>query len=205
MSTKTKDPSDLELMLYADGELEGDRIAAVEAYLARNVAAQKKLRALDIASNVIREHAVETASPADGIADLVMASIAAESKGGASDEKPQPVPRRKAANDNARGIWAVAAIAVAAAASLLLWGRGPTESGVAIEPSAGVIAPKPHVDTTSNKPDAPKADESGHGVEVAAVDFGALTGALFYVPTGAAASETTTVVWLSDDSGGGDE
>jgi hypothetical protein len=51
---------------------------------------------------------------------------------------------------------------------------------------------------------SPDADDE-HGVEVAAVDFGARMGTIFYVPTGAAASNaTTTVVWLNDDAAGGE-
>jgi hypothetical protein len=48
-----------------------------------------------------------------------------------------------------------------------------------------------------------EADDE-HGVEVAAVDFGARIGSIFYVPTGLAASNaTTTVVWLNDEAAGG--
>jgi len=45
-TTKTSQasrPTDLELMLYADGELEGERLAAIEAHLAQDEAARHKL------------------------------------------------------------------------------------------------------------------------------------------------------------------
>jgi anti-sigma factor RsiW len=198
MSTKTNKPprpTDLELMLYADGELEGERLEAVEAYLAQDEAARKKLLAMDMVSSVVREQ--PHATKADDIADLVMARIAAEPKKAETAVEKKPAPaQRKPANDNARGLWIIAGIAAAAAAALLLWSRGPTTSsdhGVASSrtPSAPLSAPAPH-------------DEVEHGVEVSAVDFGALTGAVFYVSSDNAAA-TTTVVWLSDDSSGGNE
>jgi anti-sigma factor RsiW len=198
MSTKTSKasrPTDLELMLYADGELEGERLAAVEAYLAQDEAARKKLLAMAMVSNVVREQA-QGASKADDIADLVMASIAAEPKKAEAPAEQKVVPaRRKPANDNARGLWVIAAFAAAAAAALLLWSRGSTTSDHAVSssrtPSAPLSAPAPH-------------EEVEHGVEVSAVDFGARMGAVFYVSSDNAAA-TTTVVWLSDDSSGGDE
>ena len=214
-------PTDLELMLYADGELDGDRIAAVEAFLARDASAQKKLRALDVAASAVRERADEIASSADGIADLVMASLASEAKGETANEAPvltkrSDAPKARAANDNARGIWAIVAIAVAAAAAFALWTRGSTPD-VATSPTARRVSQH----AASGVAKAPKAGDSGSkagasareapsvdaqpGVEVSAVDFGAHVGALFYVPTGPEASEMTTVVWLSDDSAGGDQ
>lgn len=205
MSTKTTTtaPTDLELMMYADGELEGERLLAVEAYLAGSVDAQRKVVALDVASSILRDHASEAAKPADDIADLVMAKIAAEPKSAPANVVSIAAKREeraagaagapRAANDG-RHLFAIAAVAIAAAAALLLWSRGTTGPSVADNPSAAVTAPA-----------ASGEADTGFGVEVAAVDFGALTGALFYVPTGTTASETTTVVWISDDSAGGDE
>lgn len=217
MSTKTDTittPTDLELMLYADGELTGEQLAAVEAHLARDKSARRKLLAMGIVSDVVRDRALGAAAPLAGdIADLVMASLEAEGRPEATPEakrekdvvapvvenKVVPLRRRRPANDNMRGLWMVAAVAAAAAAGLLLWSRGPapTTGGVASgrAPSTAITAPAP----------TPEAADDEHGVEVAAVDFGALTGSVFYVPSGTATSGTTTVVWLSDDSSGGNQ
>ncbi|MFT3767077.1 MAG: hypothetical protein QM820_16390 [Minicystis sp.] len=209
-------------MLYADGELEGAERAAVEAYLAKNRDARRKLLAMGIVSDVVRDCALGAAADSAGdIADLVMGAIEVEARSEAKQEvavmAPPPAekkaaavpPRRKPANDNARGMWMVAAIAAAAAAGLLLWSRGLSQStgnGVASgrPPVPSITAPAPHDDVA--KAEGPKADgDDDHGVEVAAVDFGARTGAVFYVSRDSAASGTTTVVWLSDDSSGGNE
>jgi anti-sigma factor RsiW len=213
-------PTDLELMMYADGELQGDRLAAVEAFLAADAASQKKILALDLATSLVRESADEIGSSADDIADLVMASVAKDTSG-ASDasSKPSseaPVLARqgaaaRAANDNGRRLAAFAAIAVAAAAAFAVWTRASTPDVEATptpphmaEHADTSVAKAPTVDSAKAPREVAVAD-SHPGVEVSTVDFGAHVGALFYVPTGAAATEVTTVVWLSDDSTGGDE
>jgi anti-sigma factor RsiW len=194
-------PTDLELMLYADGELDADRIAAVEACLERDAAARAKLAALDLVSGMVRERADGHAAFA--VADAVMARIAAEppapgpsvvgllgpaQTGGVAGKVPRP-----ASNDNARGLYLVAAFVVAAAAVVMLWraplrgGHGPLGRGVVEDEMAA----------TSPSEAAKHEGEMEHGVEVSSVDFGSANGAIFYVPTGA--SSTTTVVWLSDD------
>src|SRR5262245_38990712 len=54
---KTSTTTDLELMLYADGELEGEALAAVEALLASDRIARQKVLALGVASAIVREEA----------------------------------------------------------------------------------------------------------------------------------------------------
>jgi anti-sigma factor RsiW len=209
MSTGSNDhpPTDLELMLYFDGELEPDRVAAVEAHLARDRAAASKLGALQITSGVVRAEALAASSPSASIADAVMASVAAESKAKPGVVVPFPASpaAARAANRNARGIFGLAAAAVAAAAALLIWGR--TEAPPTFQPEnarpivaiATDVAPEP---PAPSSPSRQPEGEREHGVEVAAVDFGARVGTIFYVPTEGASTETTTVVWLSDSAGG---
>jgi hypothetical protein len=226
--TKADTPSDLELMLYADGELEGERFAAVEAFLARDAGSRRKLSSLGLVAGLVREQAVASASPADAIADALMAQITAESStNGVAHATSAPLREvvaptlvklapvapaaaraAKPANDNSRGIFALAAAALAAAAALMIWARSDVRPEVATNLSAGqttearsiVVAPPAPVKVV--EPVAEPDDE--HGVEVAAVDFGARMGSIFYVPTGSAASNaTTTVVWLNDEAAGG--
>jgi anti-sigma factor RsiW len=217
-TTGKTNPSDLELMLYTDGELDAGRRAEVEAYLARSAAASSKLAALGMASSIVRDVALSAGAKADGIADAVMAQIASESSLRVEPPAPStkaapdraigrlPERRGKPANDNSRGIFMLAAFAVAAAAGLMLWSRAdpqaPTHANEARESAtqeAAPLAPNTPAELPSQKTD--KDDDLA--VEVAAVDFGALTGTIFYVPTGAAASNaTTTVVWLNDESAG---
>jgi hypothetical protein len=212
------EPSDLELMLYADGELDEERRFAVEAYLDRSTPGTAKLSALNLVSGIVREQSLGSAAGADGIADAVMAKLTANGAGAAATIPTKPssikamagATRAKPANDNSRGIYALAALAVAAAAGLMLWGRMDTgspasERPVAVAPATPeqLPAPVPSARAAEATPSSDVEDE--HGVEVAAVDFGARMGTIFYVSTGAAASNaTTTVVWLNDDAAGGE-
>ncbi|XXX74974.1 hypothetical protein WMF30_45705 [Sorangium sp. So ce134] len=220
---KSAPPTDLELMLYVDGELDEARHRQVEEYVLHDPRCRAKVAGLVTAADMIRDSALAS-SAADGIADGVMAKILEEQradakpKGGAvaqplAASPPADPPRARArpqgspANDNARGIFALTAVAVAAAAAMMVWGRTGTEA-----PSAALTAPAPSA-VLAPPPAAPAHEpaaapgaegEVGPGVEVAAVDFGARMGSIFYVPREAAASgPTTTVVWLSDEGPGG--
>lgn len=215
-------PSDLELMQYFDGELEEPRHGAVAAFVGADLRARNKLAGLRITSAIVQNEALSS-SAADGIADLVMAQIAAEPRQVAAPVSPgnglsagavqlpaQLVTRSAPANDNARRIFALlGTLAVAAAAAFALWGRpgaAPTEpmnSG----PIAATTAPATAPASTSAEPEIDAAGLAAdvdveHGVEVAAVDFGAHMGSIFYVPSGSIeAKRVTTVVWLADDAG----
>lgn len=222
--------SDLDLMLYLDGELDDERYEQVRRTLTRNKILRSKLSALEVSSSIVRERALDAAANID-FADAVMAKIMAnktdvslderdaapvvhEARERATNDTP-PVrleklaPRAKPSNDNARGIFALAAVAVAAAASLMIWGRlAPSPSSGPTEPVAMVTTPEvaPAAPPMELQP-APAAEaevmeDQEMGVEVAAVDFGSKVGTIFYVPTEAATSKhTTTVVWLTDPDG----
>jgi anti-sigma factor RsiW len=223
-------PTDLELMLYADGELDEARHRQVEEYVLHDPRCRAKVAALVTAADMVRDSALAS-SAADGIADGVMAKILEGQAGAArvdgvgaarplaappSGEPPRARARLQGspANDNARGIFALTALAVAAAAALMVWGKmgveTPTAELTAQAPSA-LLAPPPAAPSASlaapaKEPDAAPSFEGEvePGVEIAAVDFGARMGTIFYVPQEAVASgPTTTVVWLSDDGPGG--
>jgi hypothetical protein len=234
-------PSDLELMQYFDGELEEPRMSAVAAFVGADLGARGKLAGLQITSAIVQDQ-TRAASAADDIADLVMARLAAETAtvaAPAGQVLPFPastpvataklgnMPARPAANDNAKRIFGIAAFAVAAAAALTLWARFDTGPSTPLRtaPVAVMTAPaapaspdsaEPEVDAVAVTPDG----DMEHGVEVAAVNFGAHMGSIFYVPSDSAigarsdkpgstaippgsvaAQRTTTVVWLTDDAG----
>jgi hypothetical protein len=199
----TSPPTDLELMLYADGELAGHRLAAVEAWLAASLPARTKLTSLRAATSLVRERALDS-TQADGIADSVMSLIASQPGESAVSPKRVLVERRQAHDaSRGRGVYLIAAGVLAAAAAVLLWVRPPVTTG------GNLVAQHPRAAPETAATSAPAADmlegDVEHGVEVAAVDFGTRMGAVFYVPSGTSASSTTTVVWLSDDSAGEDQ
>ncbi|MDC0748536.1 anti-sigma factor family protein [Polyangium mundeleinium] len=238
-ATRTKrPPTDLELMMYVDGELEGERLREVRQALSRDSALRNKVAALSLSASIVRENA-ESAATID-LTDGIMARIAADKSPtrDARDDAPAPLDaplERKDAevkpllrpgldkaaakspplNDNSRGIFALAAIAVAAAAGLMIWGRmdvgTPHPQGApvaaATTPAELPATPAPTTAEAARVADTDAQDgDAEPGVAVAAVDFGTKIGTIFYVPAEAATSNhTTTVVWLADDSAGGEQ
>lgn len=222
-------PTDLELMLWADGELDEGRAREVEAYVLRDASSRAKVAGMDVVGAAIREH--EPSTLADGIADAVMARVEREGANGigrvdavrkrvngvepgadpASATRrlaPVAAPQQPANDSSARRIFVLAAIAAAVAAGLMIWGRmdaEPHRAEIQAPPSAEVVVvPAPSQRPAPEAPAAP-GDEGEPGVEVAAVDFGARMGTIFYIPTGSSEhSPTTTVVWLSDEGTGGE-
>lgn len=215
-------PSDIELMQYFDGELEEPRNSVVAAFVRQDRKAQNKLAGLQITGAILQNEAFGH-SAADGIADLVMAKISAETRSAVAEPpaqaQPSPIhlaaraPANAAANDNSRRLFAVfGALAVAAAAVLAIWSRSgdsavapSTSQPVAVFTAPSTLsAPKtaqPEIDSASLAADAAESDAE-HGVEVAAVNFGTHMGSIFYVPSGSIeAKRATTVVWLADDAG----
>lgn len=225
--------SDLDLMMYLDGELDSDRHEQVREALAHDKVLQGKLAALDFSSSIVQEQAHEAAANID-VADSVMALIASskdvvlDERDAAPGAKTLHIPvseiapvrldklgkKSGASNDNARGIFALAAFAVAAAAGLMIWGRvAPNSSTPASEPVAMmattpetaavvVAAPEPAAAPTGEAAVEAAEEQNDLGVEVAAVDFGSKVGAIFYVDADEATSKhTTTVVWLTDSDG----
>lgn len=251
-------PSDIELMQYFDSELEEPRRSVVAAFVGADARANNKLAAMSITSAIVRNEAESLfphrgqgpalalrshppSHPADSIADLVMAKIAASAPPQVAPVHPAqavafptmgaalgqaellpntpgatmgaalaPRQARSAANDNGRRILgAIAALAVAAAAGLAIWSRFGTDPAAPTRnmPIASHTSPSTLPSLRSTEPELDAAAvtaeaDTEHGVEVAAVNFGAHTGSIFFVPSGSIeAKRTTTVVWLADDAG----
>lgn len=197
-------PTDLELMAYADGELDEPRRAEVEAFLASAPGARAKLAGLAAVGDVLRER--EARVDVD-LADAILARIDAEADAPAAPPKklprvqlgPPSPPSRRSANDNAFRIFSLAAAAVAVAAGVTIWARTePVAPIAAIVAPSGAASVAPAGPTPSHATAAYEAD-SEVGASVAAVDFGSNSGSIFYVPSGVA---VTTVVWIAEPGSG---
>ncbi len=225
-ASDTLPPTDLELMLYADGELGEERLAAVQEWLERELDgadARNKLTALGMVSDLIRAQGHEGAREGlrtPDIADAVMRRI---TMGGAegplvtmggAEVPPQTPPFRSLATAGVEGPKGSAGKTPSRAANDNARGFYLIASA-AVAAAAAVLlwtrppVPVPHGEVTQlTAPPSVISSKAAvepvidHGVEVAAVDFGSRMGAVFYVPDGTSASSTTTVVWLSDDSAG---
>ena len=91
----------------------------------------------------------------------------------------------------------------------MIWGKMGADPGRSPEAAPVAAQEAPVMPAEPEKPVAPPVEAPSaesdieHGVEVAAVDFGAHMGTIFYVPTDAVAGATTTVVWVDDEVVGG--
>jgi hypothetical protein len=210
------EPTDRELMMFADGEIDDARRDEVAAFVATSEDARLKLKGLQVVGELARRDAdrVATAFRADDISARVMARLEAEEGTAATRSSLRSKEVRagkgdaaRPANDNARYIFGLAALAAAAAAALWFWGKGAPPPFVAASdgPQAAVTAVAPEVaplpppiasSSVASAADASPANDTP-GVEVASVNWGEnKPGAVYYVP-GNAGGATTTVVWLA--------
>jgi hypothetical protein len=221
---------DLELMRYHDDELDDEHVAALEEWLDEDDDARDKLAGMEIVGGLLREMAHEDRGVDDIVEAVMAGLDAGETKAGeigagevdeeeASDKSPaeprpvpklgpvpklSPVPKQGApANDNSSWIFMAAGLAAAAAAGLFFWGKQPVE-----EPLAGRTGPTAMATEAApaptGRPTAAVASEedapASEGVEIAAVDFGAHTGSVFYV-SGGTKTGRSAVVWITDAGG----
>ena len=218
---------DARLMMMLDGELSAEEQDELERALESMPEVRGKLTTLDAVGAVLR-HTAESDTRGDGIADAVMAAIDAEdaSRGGQTSANHVNPPGKSAhsaelrmaepalrsrttANDNARSIFGVAALAAAAAAALFVWGRTqPTDMNMAFGPlpeaplaAAPLAGQMPKQLAIAPIPSGPSEQEAANDasentpVEVASIEFGTRDGSVFYVPGDGV---NTTVVWIND-------
>ena len=200
-----KRPTDLELMAFADGELDPDRAAEISAFLAERPDAGEVVEAVRDLGDHVRHAAIALdGKPAEGAADIaddVMAAIArleAASRNAASI--PPPTAHRsvrpataggRVSSSPARGRVAPPAAIVAllaVAAGVFVWSRASVPDS-AIGPVAS-FAP-----AVESLPDP--GDDRAPGAQIDAVDFGGNQGAVFYVP--GQANTATAVVWIAEE------
>ncbi|PIE05867.1 MAG: hypothetical protein CSA75_02505 [Sorangium cellulosum] len=190
-------PSHEDLMLYADGELDPERVAEVESYLEQSQEARDVVATIFEIGDVVRLSAEQWAKTkgADDIADRVIAEVEKQAKSNVVDLSTY----------RPGSIWPVAlgGLAAAAAVALIAWrfaGLELAPTSYAVDVAASASAGEPEMVVASAH--VPISDDDPEPtVSVDAIDFGARTGTIFYVPSD---TGTTTVVWLTDDEAGGD-
>lgn len=196
-----KRPTDLELMAFADGELDDERAAEVAAFLAERPEGRAVVDGVVGLGDYVRAAAV--ASPRLDVADDVMAAIErleAASRNAASipppsvhrSARPMPTgPRVPSTPPRARSRVAPSAalgVLLAVAAGLFVWSRASLPP-TAIGPVASFV---PAVEASPEQ-----GDDRAPGAEIDAVDFGGNQGAIFYVP--GQSNTATAVVWIAED------
>lgn len=176
-------PTDLELMLWVDGELDAERAGEIRELVERDPRLRALVAALCEGAELVTEEALRHAEleGADGIADNVMEAIDAA----ASRHLIAPVKRGPAWR--APAVAALAFALAAAAAWTLIFPREltPVAKRTPTSISSGATAASTEKETTVL------------GVSIDVVDFGARPGTIFYVPS--EDESILPVVWLTED------
>lgn len=148
------DQGELDLLAYLDGELEGERLAAVEERLRTDRGYAARLRALEAVGEFLRADAdrIYRAARVDDLADQVMAKVRADAEPRVAAPSPRDVmaeviPLSQIAPPTSRltrtkkntVIWVAFGAVAAAAAALVLAIRMQEPKGVA--PMASTSAP----------------------------------------------------------------
>ena len=180
-SPDRRDPTDQELMLWADGELDPRRAAEVEALVLTNPRARAIVAALRQGSEVLAFDALDRAqaSGAGSIVDGVMAALDKE-----------PADDEAAAASTAR---------VAPVRHLRPWRTAVAASVFAAAAAAAVVVFLPRASRVAAPvgPGESETQATFSGAVIDVVDFGARPGTIFYVPS--EDESATAVVWLTED------
>jgi hypothetical protein len=195
----------LELMAFADGELEGEAEARVEALLGASAEARTVVAAIRAAGidRWLGEAIEQRSETADGIADVVMARLdagpAARGAGmtdgrGAVGRPVGPWSPRNRVRVVVFG--GAALVAAAAAVALVVRGRPDGRSTVV----ATTAAPAPQATVSAGAPEPEERASAAGGVVVDEIDSPAGQVSIFQIPSLAHAA-SSVVVWVDDDPG----
>lgn len=198
----------LDLMAYADGELDAAGVSRVEALLASNGEAQAFLASLGAVGDWVRASgaAQADAASADRIADDVLARVEPH-VASLADARARRARRLKLASAGA------AVVALAAGVMLIARPHEPIERIATVAHPGNAEGPAfVAPGEERNPPQAQAASEAepdllaqgGDGVEVNQVE--STTGvSVFYVPavSAAKANVSSVVIWLGDDEAQG--
>jgi hypothetical protein len=213
----------LDLMALADGELEGDARERVERLAAGSDEARRILEAMrsPVLGAMVAHASTERTGSAEGIADAVMARIAAEGSGAGARGDVVPIGAAREARER-RGerrsrvqvavAGAFAALAIAAAAALWVRSSAPVDVGAAASVVAPVEVEPPVVPATSQSAKAllPEGVFPPSGVEVDEIDSPSHDVHVFEISAGASSAAavapghaSSVVIMIEDPAGGG--
>ncbi len=197
----------MDLMAYADGELDTGARSRVEELLRSSDEARRVVAAMATLGDVVRageaERAPAAAGVADGIVDDVMAAIERAEVTRPGKKNVVAIGAPRAARPSRSGAYSVAAL-VAIAAGFLLFVRSRSGPAVIVDdrgmPSIRLsVAPIP----TSPPSAVAAADTESQGVDLEEAESAQGKVDVFFTPsTAAAGAVASVVVWIDDRHGG---
>jgi anti-sigma factor RsiW len=193
----------MDLMAYADGELDTSARSRVEELLRSNDEARRVVAAMGTLGDVVRSAEAERAPAslefADGIVDDVMATIAREDVTRPALKKVVPIG---AARSPRTGAYAAVAL-VALAAGVLLFLQSSRSRPMVLVDDRGMPSVEHRPVAPSPTPSAvAAADSEGQGVDLEEAESAQGKVDVFFTPAPAAAGVASVVVWIDDRHGG---
>jgi negative regulator of sigma E activity len=200
----------LQLMAYADGELEGEDLASVEKLVAENAEAKRFVESLGALGDHIRLVGdPEPKITLEGIAETVMARIEREERKANTQKRivvdlaQVRAERAQMAGRTGGGAWKVgafvaAALALAAGAVFMLRGEQP---GAHNTPQVQPQSQSAHPQLPIQLPKENVLASIAAGVDVESLDAPEAV-SVFYVPAvnaAANANASSVVVWIEDE------
>ncbi len=158
----------LDVMAWADGELEGADAARIEALVEKDKEANELVRSIAALGDFVRDAESKSSRPSPDVVEAVMAGIG-----------PNDIERARLKRGMRARVGVVAVMLTALAAGVFLYHRAhPT-----VDPVGG-----------NNVPPIPVPAPTG--VEVGQIDTSQHAVSVFYVPS--EKGPETTVVWIDD-------
>ena len=204
----------MELMAYADGELDDDTRARVEELLATNAEARGVAEALGALGEDVREAVLGRVIPrADGIADAVMKRLGGHGPVDADmGKRDGPVGRTGGAHSLPAGASVAQVLPIGTARQVRVAIAAAAVSALALAAGYAFVV-RSAVDKLGAPAPAPLAsaeapDGTGQGVEVEQLDSPDRSVSMMYLPAVAAAANanaSTVVVWITDEQASGDQ
>jgi len=192
----------LDLMAYADGELEGEAAARVDAWVARDEVAARWVEEFRTLSECISvtEGARRPPEGADTIADAVMAKV-----GPLSPDRPNAEPKvvRIRRAFAAGAVSTVFALAAGWWLFFRTWGPMDDPDRSAVKAPVAVVSPPPSAKASPAESSAVAVQSDPGGVELEQVESPTREISVFYVPALSGESASSIVVWVGEDSKAG--
>jgi anti-sigma factor RsiW len=199
----------IDLMAYADGELEADARARVDELLRTNDEARRVLDAMGALGDVVREGADARAEAAgiDEIAEEVITRIERAEPTGKGTQIVVPIAEARASREGRGGRVAVAIAVFALAAGVFLVlrsnGTSPVADNAPHEPPPVVQPVSPSAPVAPSAVPAEVAAADDDGVDLEEVSSTKNKVNVFFMPSGNAGAAASVVVWIDDRRAGG--
>ncbi len=197
----------LELMAYADGELDAEEMARVERLIAKDPDAKRLVSSIGVLGAYVEDmHEPAHAAATEGLADDIMARVQKEGPPRKSSMRPPKVVDLRDAREKRVKVATALVAVVALAAGIVLTTRKANEDGrIQASPGTQHTTSPATPGAGAGAPPAPPQQlataAAAGGVDVDQVDSNNDV-QVFYLPSSLGVNASSVVVWI-DDKGSG--